>query len=717
MAVLKHIVSKFKGLHTTTKDPKELEDGTPQDSLNWLTGPKLDHIELRGGSKSLCATTLDGVGRVTGLKIGSKIDGTEIPFFTHDRKVKYFDATTGDFIEVKVDSLPLEASGEDISIEPYNNIAGSFIYISSPHSSVYKIPVANPGSIVDQQSKTFKGYFKIKQNRMFMWNILNATTGFFDRTGLSLSYIDKTTYSQYPTVSNESLGTGDGVTKAYSGTLAGRSSGAMTVFNIKINAGGAIATIILYQGGELYAPGDVLTIQSGDINATITITGVDASANGAVTTFTILASGSGYKVAGTKLNSSGGHGLGATFQITSVIAGETYIDDKNGNILGSAGGTGTIDYATGAYTLNFGIAPALTQTIIANYLTEDASSTGILDFSHSATRTVGQGDFFRQDDGGGAFMNVFAIDDNVFCLHKLKAWNLILTVNDTNATNLPYRDKVNIPYWRAGDETDDGILCLFLGDQNFPKLGILSYGQYTQTIVPTPLSDEIDFTPYGIDYAVVKRWGNYDIISLQGQTNGVNDSNNDIMFVRNVVSGEFDRLDYRASVLEPYQGQLLAGDSSSNNVFVLFSGYDDEGSEISNHWTSNQSDLEIPGIKKATLFRVDGFIAKDQNFDVYAQYDNGDFVLIGNVSGQGKYVDSSAGTIVGSDTVGLQVVGGGSTPNAYHFRLDLKANTPLFEEVTIKFVAKAIGALQINEYGFVDIRPKGNRTIPIYSNK
>ena len=711
MAVNKHIVSKFKGLKTIIKDPKELEDGTPQDSLNWLTGSKGDHIELRGGSKNLCLTKVDGLGAITGLNIGVRSDGVEVPFFSHGRKLKYYDDNLQDFVEIGTDVLPETADNEDMAIEFYNGVAGSFVYISSPHSSVYKIPVANPGSVVNQQSKTFRGYFKIKQSRTFMWNTLNATTGFFDRNGLSLSYIDKQTYAQFDSVSGEGVGTGNGVNKVFSGTLLER-KGTRTVFNIRISAGGAVSTFLVQTSGTGYKVSDVITVESGDFNCTLTVATIDGV--GGINTATLTTAGTGYQ-AGINQAVSGGSGTSAFINITSIINGETFVDDKCGNLNGSAGGTGTIDYATGDYTLTFAIAPANGLSLTANYLWENSLSEGILDFSYSATRTVGQGDYFRQDDGGGDFMNVFALDDNVFCLHKLKTWNLVLTSDDTKATNLPYRDKVNIPFWRAGDETDDGILCLFIGDQNFPKLAILSYGQYTQTIVPDVLSEEIDFTPYGIDTASVKRWGNYDFVCVKKQTNGVNDLNNDIMFARNIVSGEFDRLDYNASMLAPYKNGLLAGDSISNNVYQLFSGYDDDGQTINNYWISNQSDLGINGTKKATYFRCDGFISRDQNFDVLAQYDNGSFVAIGNISGDGSYVDYTAGTIVGSDTVGVQVVGGGSVPNAFHFRVDLKANTPLFEEVTIMFKANGIGALQINEYGFNDIRAKGNRTIPVYT--
>ena len=709
MGVNKKIISKFTGLKTIIGDPKELEDGTPQDSLNWLTGSKGDHIELRMGTKLLGQTRINGIGKITGLKVGIKPDGTEIPFFTYGCKIKYYNEATDDVVEVGTDVLPAEANGEDISIENYNNIAGSFVYISSLHSGAFKIPVANPGDVVNQALDN-RGYIKIKQNRGFLWNNLIKSTGFLDKTGLGVSYVDKASTSSYTAVTGESVGTGDGNTLNWTGQLLAR-NGARTVFNIIVKSGGSVSTVSIFTHGNDYRVNDILTIQGGDFNAQIKVTAVSGGlAWGLIDTFTVQTAGSGYAAdPSAALSVSGGSGQDATFYITAVTTvGETFLDDKNGNLVGSNGGTGTINYATGAYSVTFKTAPSAGLAITANYLWEDATSQGVLDF------TLANG-YFRQDDGGGAFQNLFAIEQNIICLHELKSWSLILDATITNSTNLPYRDKVNIPYWRAGDETDDGIIALFIGDLNFPKLAMLSYGQYTTTIVPTSLSDDMDFTPYGVDYPVVKRWGNYDLLSMQEQTNGVNNEYNGITFARNLISEQFDKLDFNISVSDSYKGQLIAGDSLSNNVFILFSGYDDDGQVINNYWVSNQSDLDIEGLKKATFFRIDGFIAKDQNFDIYAQYDNGTFILIGNIDGQGSYVDLNAGTIIGSDTIGMQVIGGGSVPNAYHFRLDIKANTPIFEEVTIKFVANAIGALQINEYGFVDTRFKGNKALPIYN--
>ena len=102
------------------------------------------------------------------MGIGTRNDGTQIPFFSYDRKVKYYDLTTDDSIEVGTNLLPVGANGDEVSIFPYQNLAGNFVYLSSMNSSIYKIPVANPGSAVDQSSADYHGFLKFGQSRSIL---------------------------------------------------------------------------------------------------------------------------------------------------------------------------------------------------------------------------------------------------------------------------------------------------------------------------------------------------------------------------------------------------------------------------------------------------------------------------------------------------------------------------------------------------------------------
>src|SRR3990167_1556623 len=135
------------------------------------------------------------------------------------------------------------------------------------------------------------------------------------------------------------------------------------------------------------------------------------------------------------------------FAITATDGTETFTDDNNGVLTGSAGGTGTINYDTGAISVTFFAAPANLQAITADYQWEDSTNNGIADFTKSTPRTARQGAIFRQDDGGGDIQNVMTYNNVDYCLHEFKTWALAIGADDTDATNLIYRERVGIPNW------------------------------------------------------------------------------------------------------------------------------------------------------------------------------------------------------------------------------------------------------------------------------
>jgi hypothetical protein len=223
--VKQYIISKFPGF-ATSPEPQSVKDGVVVGGLNWMFsgGDRkngADKVELRRGYRLL--GTDAGVGQVSGLRKGTLQDGTELLFKTYARKILYFDTATDDWIEVGSDSLPLGASGEEIAIDPYTSLAGYAIYFSSPNSSIYKIMLANPATLIDMSSTSFRGRMKIRNGRMFLWNRL-GTGKAKDETGLYGSKLDKDTYSDYTTVSAEAIGS-SGSTH-YSGTLAFKAGGA-----------------------------------------------------------------------------------------------------------------------------------------------------------------------------------------------------------------------------------------------------------------------------------------------------------------------------------------------------------------------------------------------------------------------------------------------------------------------------------------------------------
>lgn len=621
-------LSTFYGLNTAVRDTKTLKPGVSPDSLNWITSKFKDSIELRRGYARLGTTEQTGAGKITGLGVAVRYDGVEIPFYSHGQKVKYYDVDTDDTVEVGSNLLGSAADGDDVWFAPYQALAGSFMYLGSANSGIYKIPAANPGSAVDQSVSAYRfGVFHIGQNRSFAGQRNGTAAGNNDKTGLYLSYIDKDQLSDFTQVTGESFGTGDGTTKAFSHTLS-----------------------------AISAPKTAMYISVTDST-------------------------------------------------------ETFVDDRNGNMVGNLGGTGTINYATGAVSLTFNTAPTNLQAITCSYYHETATSTGILDYSGSGT---GQGKSFRQDDGGGNLMAVFSISTIEYCFHLLKTWQFTATLDDTQSTNLPYRN-IGIPYPRAAYQTPEGILLADLSrptDPKFRRMQVLQ-GTTSTTIEPLPISDALDLSPYAFDYCVAYRWGDYEIFCVQEKIAEVSNAFNSVMFVRNVVSGAWDKLNYYASCLATYQGTLIAGDSVSDNVYTLFSGYDEDGDVIENYWTSGDLDLKYAGLKTCRRMVLDGLIQKEQSFEVQLSYDGGEFITAYTIAGDGSYVDQGINTTIGSPTIGSKVIGGGGSSTAHPYEVDFPINSDRFVNVRVKLKALGIGYVSVNNIMFKDIRDKGRKNLPV----
>jgi len=221
-------INIFKyGLINSLSD-KKIPDGAASNSLNFLTLG--DKIELSRGFKLIGEEHI--TGKNYGVHTAFRADGTEILFQKRDRKLEFFDEATSEWIEIGTDIFPLAAINDDAAFGNYNSNAGAQLFISSPNSAfLLKIMTANPEDYTNlyDAAKNFYGRLKIQQNRMEVWYRGK------DKTGLYQSYIDAL---KYTTVASETIGTGDGSTKAYSNTLAFKAAGAKrTCFGISVTDG------------------------------------------------------------------------------------------------------------------------------------------------------------------------------------------------------------------------------------------------------------------------------------------------------------------------------------------------------------------------------------------------------------------------------------------------------------------------------------------------
>jgi hypothetical protein len=621
-------IKEFLGF-ANRPEKQDLSDGVVVDGLNWVFNSEygekkgVGKIEIRRGSLTY-GTTTDELKKITGLSRAIKGDGTELLFRAHGRKLEYYNSTTETWDEIGTNTLPTDADGEDISMSAYQSLSGSAIYFSSPNSGFYKVMLANPTSLIDLGITDFKGHISIKNGRTILWHRLGDDGK--DYTGVYGSKLDKSSYSEYTSVSSEAIGSSG--SKTYTGTLAFKSSHAKAnCFGVKFTDG------------------------------------------------------------------------------TQNIA-----DDFNGAFTGN--GTGTINYATGEYSITF--SNTTTGSVTADYLWDDPTSGGVADFSPPSDPRVAKESFIlRQDDAGGEVKNVGHYAGDYFCFHEKKTWKLSISADDNTASNLPYRNNVGITYWRALEETADGIYYIDYASDKSEEVGLnyLTLSEMSSEIYPKGLSDLIDFSDYEFDKAVLKNWGDYMVLTCRTSDSTTNDR----MFLYNKKFKMWSPpLSFGMSTLEVYNGALVGGDPSVHNVYKLFSGYDDDGYDFENYVTFNLTTMDIEGQKVIKRFYTEGEIQSDQTLEVYASYDRGDFILIDTISGNGSYVDKGTEIEIGKNTIGEKQIGTGDVIYANHYKKESKINSGRFREVQFKFKATGLGYVSVTAFGVPDLRYKSSKELSRY---
>lgn len=596
-------------------EQQSIPDGAASDSRNWLTLG--DRIELSGGY-DIIGTENAGTGRISGLKVSTRADGTKQIFRTRGKKLEYYDLTTLDWVEVGSDQLGTAADGEDISFTEYITVAGNQTWLSSPNSSLYKIMTANPGSINDQynSAKNYKGFIRTVLNWLYLWNIKT------DKTGIYRSYIDAQIYT---TVSAENVGTGNGATLTFTDTLAFKGGGAKR------------------------------------------------------TCFGVL--------------------------VTDGV--ETFTDNFSGGLTGSAGGTGTINYTTGALSVTFAVAPLNLQAITCDYSWEDSTNNGIADFTFSTPRTAAQGDLLREDIGG-AIRNIFNYAEQEYVVHDENTWRVAYSDDDLTVSNRIFRERVGIKNWRAAISTGDGIFYIDTSTPEKPYFRRLTFESNSLEVLPSPITLNVDLAGYVFDQSVSYEWGDYILFFFKS----ANSSNNDTTMVYHKIWKSIDILNYYVSCAENYGGTLLGGDSLSNNVQRLFTGFTANGSTITNYWVGNLSLLQIEELKKFKRLTIKGQIDADQSIDVFLSYDNANFVQVGTISGSGDYVSATPRNVIGSPQVAESEIGGGGTGiSAYDYTYEMRVRSPKFDRVKIKFMATNVGYASVSEINYYDIQLYGQKNL------
>lgn len=409
-------------------------------------------------------------------------------------------------------------------------------------------------------------------------------------------------------------------------------------------------------------------------------------------------------------------------QVTFTDTVETFTDNGDGTLTGNAGGTGTINYTSGAYNITFNAVTA--NTVTATYRWADDSSGGIADFAFSSTRVAKEGFILRQA-GKGDMQNLASLNGKEYCMHTKGTWVVEISVDDLELSNLIFRNKVGIPNHRAMCETGSGIYYIDDTDENDPHFRILRLEYQSTEVVPDSISKQftlndvkvgVDLTNYRFDKGASIEFG--DLILFACRTKDSTENNR--VFVYNKTNKATDVLDYYVSCFEVYDGTLVAGDSVTDNVFTLFSGNDDNQSFISGVWESSIDNLDYQGMKRVVELTIEGEIGVEQSAKLSMSLDRGSYVEVKSpsdlangvyaIQGDGDYVDRSQRVSVGAFTLGRgEVGGGGDGIEAYHYRRTFRILLDKFEVVKFKIEPQGLGYFSLSEFTFDDVRIKGKK--------
>ncbi len=396
--------------------------------------------------------------------------------------------------------------------------------------------------------------------------------------------------------------------------------------------------------------------------------------------------------------------------------GEIFTDDKNGNLKGSAGGVGAINYITGAWSVTFVTVPsASANNIQATYVWENSTVKGVADFTYSASRLAGEGDVIRQDEGGDAIQQlVIGIDGNYYSLKKQSAYQHKYTDDDKTFNNQVVRRNIGVLTRKSSVTTGRGVVFINTANPDRPQLTVLEKNPLGDDILATELIPHFAWEKFDYSDAVMETYGQFIVLSCRAQSSIVNDRTLVIDIVKNTV----DMTNYGMKALIKDSGVLYGGSPHTQTVYKILNGFDDDGYVIQNNWDSKYETYGVRRLKKYRRLRYRGEIDPAQYVEVYADFDGGGYALIGTIRGDGTYVNRTSPSSVGTTMIGDSAVGGDGATQVYPYELQIKAmKIPKFRRRSIRFIAKGIGYVSVMESVDWDILTYEDKLPKVYRQK
>lgn len=227
------------------------------------------------------------------------------------------------------------------------------------------------------------------------------------------------------------------------------------------------------------------------------------------------------------------------------------------------------------------------------------------------------------------------------------------------------------------------------------KLTILTPNTLGDNLYPKVLAEQFNFSQYTWDNCCMGTYGEFIIFS--GKSYGAD--SNDRLFLYNFRRGTVDIIGYSARTIAQNGTSLYIGDSTTDNVYEILSGFDDDDQTIENYWISGDELFGSQNLKKVKRFRIKGVITPEQQIQIYFSPDNSDFTLIGTVRGDGTYVDYEENYTIGSQGIGAAIIGGESDNVLGNtFLAEIKVSQGKLRKRSIKLIATGIGYVSVNMY-------------------
>lgn len=401
-----------------------------------------------------------------------------------------------------------------------------------------------------------------------------------------------------------------------------------------------------------------------------------------------------------------------SFTATVAAGTETFTDTYLGTLTSNFGGTGTINYATGAYDITF--SDTTTGNVTSDYQWEDSSVKGVADFSKSSPRQAGEGFQFPQDEGGDAIQNVLIGQDGTYySMKEQSAYTLSIDADDLGATNQVYRKDIGIPFFRAAVSTGDGIVFMNTANPTKPELTILRRGRVSTVVEPAILFPHFKFSNHVYDDCSITTYDRWILIFCRTSDSATNNR----ILMCNIQEKTVDIIGYSGRMAVQDDDNLYVGDSITQTVYNTFNGFDDLDANIQAYWESKDTLLDTTNLKKLRKLRIKGFIDPDQNVSVYTNTDESGYELAGTIRGDGTYVNYNEVQAVGANMVGAVEVGGGEATSTYGYYIELKLKTPKFRTLGIKFEPTGIGYFDFNLLTYYDIMVFEDRIPKAYRSK